>query len=132
MIKKTITYTDYNDTERTEDFYFNLTKAELTEMELTTSGGMSNLIESIINAKEEPEIIRIFKELLLTSYGEKSPDGRRFMKSDEISAAFAQTEPYSIIFMELATDTDAATEFINGLMPKLPDVNIPAPEIKNI
>lgn len=132
MIKKTITYTDYNDTERTEDFYFNLTKAELTEMELTTSGGMSKLIESIINAKEEPEIIRIFKELLLMSYGEKSPDGRRFMKSDEITAGFAQTEPYSIIFMELATDTAAATKFINGLMPKLPDVNIPAPEIKNI
>ena len=132
MIKKTITYTDYNDTERTEDFYFNLTKAELTEMELTTSGGMSKLIESIINAKEEPEIIRIFKELLLKSYGEKSPDGRRFMKSDEITAGFAQTEPYSIIFMELATDTAAATKFINGLMPKLPDINIPAPEIKNI
>ena len=132
MIKKTITYTDYNDTERTEDFYFNLTKAELTEMELTTSGGMSKLIESIINAKEEPEIIRIFKELLLKSYGEKSPDGRRFMKSDEITAGFAHTEPYSIIFMELATDTAAATKFINGLMPKLPDVNIPAPEIKNI
>ncbi len=117
MIVKTITYPDYNNVERTEDFYFNLTKAEVVEMEGTTSGGLSFMIDRLISAIEIPEIIRIFKELILKAYGEKSPDGKRFIKSDELSTAFSQTEAYSQLFMELATDANAASEFINGILP---------------
>ena len=121
MLKKTITYTDYNGSERTEDFYFNLSKAEIMEMEMTTSGGLAEMITKIVAAQDAPAIIKIFKELVLKAYGEKSPDGKRFVKSDEIAEAFSQTEAYSILFMELATDADAASKFVNGIMPA--DVN---------
>ena len=117
MLKKTITYTDYNDVERTEDFYFNLTKAEVMEMEMSTSGGMAEMIQRIIAAQDSPAIIKIFKELVLKAYGQQSPDGKRFIKSDDISTAFAQTEAYSNLFMELATDSDAAAKFVNGIIP---------------
>lgn len=117
MIKKTITFTDYNGVERTEDFYFNLTKAEVMEMEMSTSGGLAETIQKIVAAQDAPAIIKIFKNLVLKAYGEKSPDGRRFIKSDDISAAFSQTEAYSQIFMELATDADAAAKFVNGIVP---------------
>ena len=119
MLKKTITYTDYNDVERTEDFYFNLTKAELMEMEMGAVGGLSGMIEKILSAKDAPAIIKVFKELVLKAYGEKSADGRRFIKSKEISDAFAQTEAYSQLFMELATDADAASKFVNGIAPNM-------------
>lgn len=117
MIKKTISYLDYNQTKRTEDFYFNLTQAELIEMEYTTTGGLSVMIDKLISAIDLPAIIKIMKELVLKSYGEKSPDGRRFIKSPELSEAFSQTEAYSKLFMELATDSNAASDFINGIMP---------------
>lgn len=117
MLKKTITYTDYNGLERTEDFYFNLTKAEVMEMEMSTAGGMAEMIQKIVDAKEVAAIIKIFKDLVLRAYGEKSPDGKRFMKSEEIRTAFEQSEPYSILFMELATDADAAAKFVNGIIP---------------
>lgn len=117
MIKKTINYVDYNGTERSEDFYFNLNEAELTEMELSTKGGMSTMLESIIAAENTEQIIEVFKRLILNSYGEKSDDGRRFVKSEELSTAFSQTEAYVKLFMELATDTKAAIEFVNGIMP---------------
>lgn len=120
MLKKTITYSDYNGVERTEDFYFNLTKAEVMEMEMSTSGGLAEAIKRIIAAQDTPSIIKIFKELVLKSYGEKSPDGKRFIKSEEIATAFSQTEAYSTIFMELATDADAAAKFINGIIPEPP------------
>ena len=120
MLKKTITYTDYNGVERTEDFYFNLTKAELMEMEIGTTGGMADMIKRIIDAKDAPAIIKIFKELVLKAYGEKSADGKRFVKSEEISNGFAQTEAYSQLFMELATDADAAAAFVNGIIPHIP------------
>lgn len=119
MLKKTVTYTDYNGSERTEDFYFNLTKAEIMEMELTTVGGLSAMIEKIVAAKDGPTIIKTFKDLVLKAYGEKSADGRRFIKSPEISEAFAQTEAYSQIFMELATDDEAAAKFVNGIIPEV-------------
>lgn len=119
MLKKTITYTDYNEVERTEDFYFNLTKAELMEMEMGAVGGLSGMIEKIVSAKDAPAIIKVFKELILKAYGEKSADGKRFIKSKEISDAFAQTEAYSQLFMELATDTDAASKFVNGIAPNM-------------
>ena len=117
MLKKTITYTDYNGTERTEDFYFNLSKAELMEMEMSTEGGLTETIQKIVAAQNAPAIIKIFKELILKAYGEKSPDGKRFIKSDELSTAFSQTEAYSQLFMELATDADAAAKFVNGIIP---------------
>lgn len=117
MLTKTITYTDYNGTERTEKFYFNLSKAELMEMELTTAGGYGEMLQNIVNAQEGPTLIKIFKELVLKAYGQKSADGKRFIKSEELSTAFSQTEAYSILFMELATDAKAAAEFVNGIIP---------------
>ena len=119
MLKKTITYTDYNGFERTEDFYFNLTKAEVVEMEMSTTGGLAEMIKKIVAAQDAPSIIAIFKKLILKAYGEKSPDGKRFIKSDEISNAFSQTEAYSQLFMELATDADKAAEFVNGITPNV-------------
>lgn len=118
MIKKTITYVDYNDTERTEDFYFNLTEAELMEMEMSTTGGLAEMIQRIVAAQDTPAIIKIFKELVLKAYGQKSPDGRRFIKKDELREEFSQTEAYSKLFMELATNADAAAKFVNGIMPE--------------
>lgn len=126
MLKKTITYTDYNGTERKEDFYFNLSKAEVMEMEMSTSGGLAQMINKIIETQDSPAIIKIFKDLILKAYGEKSPDGKRFIKSPELSEAFAQTEAYSNLFMELATDADAAAKFVNGITP----VKIPADQVQ--
>lgn len=121
MLKKTITYTDYNGTERTEDFYFNLSKAEIMEMELSTTGGLAEMIQNIVKAQDAPAIIKVFKELVLKAYGEKSADGKRFVKvgqdGNALSAAFAETEAYSNLFMELATDSDKAAEFVNGIVP---------------
>lgn len=118
MFKKVATYTDYNGVERTENFYFNLTQAEILEMELSTTGGLSAMIQGVIDAKDTPQLIKIFKELVLKSYGEKSADGRRFIKTPELTEAFAQTEAYSDIFMELATDEKAAAAFVQGITPK--------------
>ena len=129
MLKKTITYTDYNGITRTEDFYFNLTKAEIMEMQLSTNGGLDVMIKKIIDSQDAPSIIKIFKELILKAYGEKSDDGKRFVKSKEISEGFAQTEAYSQLFMELATDTDAASKFVNGIVPAA-DNNTNRPTIK--
>ena len=117
MLKKTIKYNDYNGVERNEDFYFNLSQAELMEMEMSTTGGMTETIERIVQTQDAPAIIKIFKDLVLKAYGEKSADGKRFVKSEEIATAFSQTEAYSVLFMELATDADAAAEFIKGIVP---------------
>ena len=117
MLVKTMTYTDYNGEERTEDFYFNLTRAEVTEMELSTVGGLSETIQRITKSKDIPAIMDIFKDLILKSYGQKSPDGKRFIKSKELSEEFSQTEAYSDLFMELATNSTAAAAFVNGIMP---------------
>lgn len=119
MLKKTITYTDYNEVERKEDFYFNLTKAEIMEMEMSISGGLTEMINRIVAAQDAPAIVKIFKELVLKAYGVKSPDGKRFIKSDELATEFAQTEAYSQLFMELATDADAASAFVNGIVPNV-------------
>ena len=117
MLKKTIKYTDYNNNERTEDHYFNLTKAEIMEMEMSTHGGMAEMIQRIVAAQDTPAIIKIFKELILKAYGQKSPDGKRFIKSEELSLEFSQTEAFTELFMELATNADAAAKFVNGIMP---------------
>lgn len=117
MLKETIKFTDYNGVERTEDHYFHLSKAEAMEMEMSTSGGLSEMIRKIVAAQDTPAIIKIFKEIILKSYGQKSPDGRQFIKSPELSKAFSETEAYSQLFMKLATDTDAAAKFVNGIVP---------------
>lgn len=123
MLKKTIEYTDYNDVKRKEDFYFNLTKAEIMEMELSTTGGLAEMIQKIIDTQDTPQIIKLFKDLVLKAYGEKSADGKRFIKNDDIRDGFAQTEAYSELFMELATDANAASSFVNAIVPK--DLEVP-------
>lgn len=117
MFKKTIKYIDFDGNERKEDFYFNLTKAELLEMQLSIEGGLKGHLERIIKTQSQPELIKMFKDIIMRAYGEKSPDGKRFMKSDEIRQNFECTEAYSELFMELATDSDAAAEFVNALLP---------------
>lgn len=117
MFKKTVTYTDYDGVERTESFYFNLSEAEIVEMELGTEGGWRERMQRIIDSKDAPTIMREFKKLIMNSYGIKSDDGRRFIKSDDISRDFVQTEAYNQIFMELVTDAKAAAEFANGIAP---------------
>ena len=117
MLTKTVKYTDYNGNERTETLNFHLTKAEIAEMELSMPGGMSVTIQRIIEAQDTKELIAIFKDLLLRSYGVKSPDGRRFIKNDELREEFSQTEAYSEMFIELATDAKAASDFVNGIIP---------------
>lgn len=117
MITKTMKYTDYNGTEREEKFMFNLSKAELMEMEMGTTGGLAEMIKKVVEAQDAPSIIKVFKDLILKSYGEKSADGKRFIKSQELSEAFSQTEAYSQLFMELATDAEKAAEFVKGIVP---------------
>lgn len=117
MLKKTIAYTDYNGADRTEDFYFNLSKAEIMEMELGVSGGFVEMINKIIAAQDTPSLVKIFKDMVLKAYGEKSPDGKRFIKSEELATEFSQTEAYSVLFMELATDAEAGANFVNGIVP---------------
>ncbi len=117
MLKKTITYTDYDGNKRTEDFYFNLTKAELMEMEMSANGGMEKMVQKIVSSQDSKQIVEIFKEIILKSYGEKTLDGKRFIKSQEIRDSFMQTEAYSDLFMELATDDEAAAAFIKGIVP---------------
>ena len=131
MLKKTFTYTDYNGVERTEDHYFNLSKAELMEMELSTTGGLAEMINKIVAAQDAPQIVKLFKDLVLKAYGQKSADGRRFIKSKELSDEFAQTEAYSQLFMELATDADAAAKFVNGVVPADMAKQIAAEAAKN-
>ena len=117
MYKKTVTYTDFNGVERTEDFYFHFTKAELMDLNLSTEGGLLEIIKTIVKAKDTPELVKLFKKTILLAYGIKSEDGRRFKKSDEIREDFMSTEAYSEIYMELATDADEAARFINGVLP---------------
>ena len=117
MLKLSRTYIDFNNMSRTEDFYFNLTEAEVTEMELSVDGGLVEMINRITAAKDGKQIIALFKDIVLRAYGEKSADGRRFVKNQEIRDAFAQTQAYSDLFMELATDAKKAAEFVNGIVP---------------
>jgi len=121
MLKKVIKYKDYNGTVREEPFYFNLTKAEVTELEVSVEGGIVEMINRIVAAQNGKEIIDTFKEVIKKAYGEKSPDGRRFIKNQEVWNNFSQTEAYSKLFMELATDHNAASEFINGIVPPKTD-----------
>ena len=131
MLKKIITYTDYNGVERTEPFYFNLSKAELMEMELGVTGGMTEMLDKIIAAKDAPSLMKTFKEMIMESYGIKSDDGKRLIKSEELSIAFTQTEAYSVLFMELITDDKAAADFVNGIIPNEIQAEVAAQTTQN-
>lgn len=119
MIAKTMTYKDFNNVERTETFYFNLTPAEAVEMQVMESGGLGVYIDRIIQEQDLRKIIEIFKDLILRSYGVKSNDGKHFLKDEKLRAAFASTNAYSDLFMQLATDADMASAFLNGIVPQL-------------
>lgn len=121
MLKKTITYTDYDGNERTEDFHFNLNKAEVLEMEMGTNGGMTKMIQKIVAEQDMQKISNIFKDIILKAYGEKSLDGKYFEKSPELSRRFSQTEAYSVLFVELL-DPDKASAFINAILPQDPEL----------
>lgn len=132
MITKTIKYKDYNGVEREEKFLFNLSKAELMEMEMGTTGGLAEMIQHVIATQDGGAIMKTFKDLILKSYGEKSLDGKRFIKVNDqgvpLYIAFSQTEAYSELFMELATDSEAAAKFVQGIIPsdiELSEANIP-------
>lgn len=131
MLKKIITYTDYNGIERTEPFYFNLSKAELMEMELGVTGGMTEMLDKIIAAKDAPSLMKTFKEMIMKAYGVKSDDGKRLIKSEELSIAFTQTEAYSVLFMELITDDKAAADFVNGIIPNEIQAEVAAQTTQN-
>lgn len=131
MIKKTITYEDFNGTKRTETFYFHFSQAEILEMEMSVAGGFAERIQKIVDAKDQPAIIKLVKDFVLDAYGEKSADGKRFMKSEEIRTAFVENPAYSEIFMELATDATKAAEFVNGVVPANMKGKIPAPVATN-
>ena len=135
MLKKTITYEDYDGNTRTEDLYFFISEAELMEIELTTPGGFANKLERITKAQDGAEIMRIFKELILNAYGEKSEDGRSFIKKKNgvrLSEAFEQTEAYNKLYTELLMNPDKASAFVNGIMPKniMDKVNKMEPQAK--
>ena len=118
MYNKTVTYKDYKGNTRTEDFYFNLNKAELVELELSTKGGLTVMMDRIIAAQDNTTLFKIFKDLVSKSYGVLSDDGRKFVKNQEVLDDFMQTEAYSIIFSELATNAEAAAEFFNNVIPQ--------------
>ena len=117
MLKKTITYTDYNGLKRTEDFYFNLTESELAEMEVDVDGGMSNMLQQIVDANDGRQIMKNFKTFIKKSYGEKSADGRKFMKNETLSEEFIMTAAYDVLFHELVTDPEAGAKFVGGILP---------------
>lgn len=127
MIPVTKTYKDFNDVERTETKFFNLTETEIMEMELGTAGGVAELLQRIVAAKDQPTIIKFFKDFILKAYGEKSPDGLRFDKSEQMRQDFSNTQFYNLLFMELATDDEKAAKFVNGVIPQ--SVGIKKPEV---
>lgn len=118
MLKKVVTYTDFDGNERTEELLFHLSKSELMEMQFNEAGGLEQKLRSIIQQLNGKEMIKTFKELILNSYGEKSPDGKRFIKNDEIRSAFEQTTAYDELFMELILDSEKMAAFIKGIMPE--------------
>lgn len=122
MLKKTITYSDFNGNKRTEDFYFNLSEAELAQLQLSENGGYTEWVQDIANAGDNKTLAQIFKDIIMLAYGEKSTDGKYFFKQDpdgrSLANRFAQTEAFSVLYMELITNTDAASTFMNGIIPE--------------
>ena len=117
MLKKTITYTDYNGNEQTEDFYFNLTRVELSRLDFTQKGGFKAYIERIIHAENNQKILEAFEEIVLLSYGQKSEDGRSFIKNAEATEAFKNSIPYEQLVFELLTHETAGEQFVAGIIP---------------
>ena len=119
MLKKTVTYEDYNGIEQTEDFYFNLTKVECMELEFGFGTGetLSGSIRTLINAGDMATVIKTIKKIVLTSYGVKSPDGKRFIKNDTIRTEFKENPAFEQIYWELVTDAEKAADFISGIVP---------------
>lgn len=130
MLAKKIKYVDYNGDDQERTFLFNLNKAEIAEMEMTTPGGLVNHINKITDAQNLPELTALFKTLILKSYGEKSSDGQRFVKSEELSTEFSETEAYSELFVELISNADAAANFVNGIVPTVSNEQIAEAEKK--
>lgn len=119
MFVKRIKYTDYDGVEREEVFRFNFSKAEVLMMQFTTVGGMKEYLQKIIEEKDTKRIMETFRDLILKSYGEKSADGKRFEKSDELSTAFSQTEAFTVLLMDLMGKEGFAADFVNGIMPQV-------------
>lgn len=117
MLKRSITYTDFNDKEATEVFYFNISKSELLELEVSTEEGFGESLKKIVAAENSKVLIETFKKIILEAYGQKSEDGKRFIKNDKLREEFSQTAAFNALFMELATNDNAASEFIRGIMP---------------
>ena len=117
MFKKKISYVDYDGNKRTETFYFNLSRSEITELQLTYPGGYAQYIEKTIDSNDKPELMKMFKDIIKRSYGEKTDDGKRLVKSEELSNAFMQTLAYDELFMEISTDSDAAISFVINVLP---------------
>ena len=137
MLKKTIKWVDFNGNEVQEDFYFHMSKAEFVELEVSEEGGWAEMLERIAKEEDRKKMIAIFKQLILQAYGEKSPDGKRFIKSKELSEAFSQTEAYSAMFMSFFEDENAAVQFVQGIVPSdmaeqmtIEEVALPSEEIK--
>jgi len=123
VLKKTITYEDFNGDTVSEDFFFHLSKAELVELEMSHEGGLSASLERIVEAQDNAALIKEFKSLILLSYGKRSDDGKRFIKTQEARDEFISTNAYDALFMELVTQTDKAVEFVNSVIPKdLPEL----------
>lgn len=126
MYVKEITYPDFDGNMRTEKFCFHMMQSEVVEMQASRDGGFDKFLEKIINTQDQNELIKLFKKLILMSYGERSEDGRGFRKSPELAEAFSQTEAFSQLFMELAQNADEAQKFIEGVFPKVPQDKLPA------
>ena len=135
MLKKTITYEDFNGDETSEDFHFHLSKAELVELELSHQGGLSEALQRIVESEDGKAIIAEFKNIILSSYGQRSPDGKRFIKNQQLRDEFESSEAYSTLFMELVLNAEAAIEFINGVIPgDMSDVaaQVAKPDLKTV
>jgi len=132
MFKKTITYTDYNGQDRTEDFYFNFTEAELAELQVSVEGGYAEMIQKMAESKDVSSLISVLKNLIAKTYGIKSDDGRRFIKKPELTEEFIQTPAYSALYMELATDEKKAAEFINRVIPASLSAKVEKAKVENI
>lgn len=131
MFVERIAYVDYDGNRREEDFRFNLTQAELMELEFDTAGGLEETVKRMIDGLDSKSIGRLFKMIILKAYGEKSADGKRFVKSEELSKAFSETEAYNILYMKLLTNEEFAKKFMSNLVPNVDPKtqNVPAPAI---
>jgi hypothetical protein len=128
MIKKTITYETFDGGSVTEDFYFNMSKAELVELEISQKDGFGEALQRMIKSEDNMAILEAFKSIIMMSIGRKSDDGKRFIKNDQIRDEFMQTNAYSELFFEIAQDADQASSFIRGILPSSLNADVPEPE----